>query len=108
MWNSSVEVLNMEPHQMPSLYQSLLWGFSPVGASTEAALNEPSRYPMSVAADAATTYPKRSIKIVNSGKVIRLMPCCLSTSTPDIRMLLDGDARCMCQVSKSGNAAVSC
>ena len=32
MWKSPAEALNKLPHQIPSLYQSLLWGFSPVGA----------------------------------------------------------------------------
>jgi hypothetical protein len=32
IWKSPAEAANKLPHQMPSLYQSLLWGFSPVGA----------------------------------------------------------------------------
>src|SRR5918998_2115865 len=77
MWNSSVDLLNMEAHHVPSLNQSLLWGFSPVGATTELALYEKSRYPMSLAADDVPAYPKRSTRTVNSGRAIRLMVSCL-------------------------------
>jgi hypothetical protein len=38
---------------MPSLNQSLLWGFSPVGRLTLLALKEKSRYPASSVARAA-------------------------------------------------------
>src|ERR671917_108013 len=107
MWNSSVDLLNMEAHHVPSLNQSLLWGFSPVGATTELALYEKSRYPMSLAADDVPAYPKRSTRTVNSGRAIRLMRCVPSMSTPDSRrllapMLLDGSATGICQVAIFG------
>src|SRR5215211_3022058 len=57
MWYSSVERLNRLPHQVPSLNQSLLWGFSPVGAITPLALNEKSRYPISLRAAAPLAWP---------------------------------------------------
>src|SRR5512147_400594 len=51
MWNAAAEVLQSVPHQIPSLYQSLLSGLDPVGAVPAPVYDSPSK-PMSPVAAA--------------------------------------------------------
>src|SRR5215212_666847 len=78
MWYSSAVRLNMLAHQVPSLNQSLLWGFSPVGLSTALAEKEKSRYPTSSTAEATPTYARSIAKVAPNNRTTDLM----SSSTP--------------------------